>query len=330
MDGRAFLQGIADGNWHTGSKLAKSFGISRSAVWQWVRRLNACGLGVESMRGQGYRLAGGADLLSAEYIQAALAASHCRELCGVVDVRWLVDSTNDCVLAWLDKDVPNGSVCIAEGQRKGRGRSGRAWVSPPTRGLYFSLLWRFSSEESSLEGLSLAVGVTIVRALESLGVVDLGLKWPNDIVWRRRKLGGVLVELRRQPSGAVGIVLGIGVNCSLLLATQRSIGQPSVNLSAIVQESDTPSSVPSRNDMVVALLRELLPLLSDYGRHGFSVWRQAWQDLDVSMGERVVVRCADESIVGLGAGVSARGDFCVQTDSGCRTFSGGILSMSLK
>ena len=88
--------------------------------------------------------------------------------------------------------APSGTVCLAERQTAGRGRRGRTWVSPFAANLYLSVLWRYPIGPAALGGVSLAAGVAVARVLAGLGVADLGLKWPNDLLWRGRKLGGLL------------------------------------------------------------------------------------------------------------------------------------------
>ncbi|MCX7177879.1 MAG: biotin--[acetyl-CoA-carboxylase] ligase [Proteobacteria bacterium] len=127
-----------------------------------------------------------------------------------VDVLAECDSTNTRLLALAEAGAPAGTVIATERQLAGRGRRGHSWLSATGASLTFSLLWRFSPDRA-LTGLSLAVGVAVARALEALGIADVQLKWPNDVLLRGGKLAGVLIELvpGARPSAAV---IGIGIN----------------------------------------------------------------------------------------------------------------------
>ena len=133
--------------------------------------------------------------------------------CGrfAVDALAECDSTNSVLLQRAGQGAPSGSVVVADRQTAGRGSRGRRWESSPGASLTFSLLWRFEGGVHRLAGLSLAVGVALVRALAACGAPGITLKWPNDILLDEAKLGGILVELQ----GAEGCslaVIGIGIN----------------------------------------------------------------------------------------------------------------------
>ena len=100
----------------------------------------------------------------------------------------------------------------AEWQSAGRGRRGRAWTAIAGGSLTFSLGWKFEQGAGFLAGLSLAVGVAVVRALEAEGFKDVALKWPNDLIHRHLKVGGILIELNGDALGPTTTVIGVGLN----------------------------------------------------------------------------------------------------------------------
>ena len=129
-----------------------------------------------------------------------------------IEIHAELDSTNSRLMRLAACDsVPLGTVCLAECQTQGRGRIGRVWHTPPGGNICLSLLWRFN-DFNAFSGLSLAIGVAIVRALRTAGVEGVGLKWPNDILWRERKLGGILVEVSGEAHDNHSVVIGIGLN----------------------------------------------------------------------------------------------------------------------
>src|SRR5690606_35135199 len=125
-----------------------------------------------------------------------------------------VGSTNDWAFELLQsaRAADEVVVCLAECQRSGRGRRGRSWISPFGDNLYLTLAYREPGGVAAVDGLSLVVGISVARALERLGASGIKLKWPNDVFWGDRKLGGILVELRGELATDCHVVIGVGVN----------------------------------------------------------------------------------------------------------------------
>src|SRR5690349_8979828 len=184
------LRMLADGEFHSGETLARALGVSRGTVSNAVRALSASGMDVYRVKARGYRLAEAVSLLDAAAITRHAGPASNRFHVEVLDV---VDSTNTLLLRRAAGGARAGSVIAAEWQPAGRGRMDREWHAAIGGALTFSVLWRFSQGAAALAGLSLAVGVALSRAVANLGASDVQLKWPNDLLWRERKLGGVLI-----------------------------------------------------------------------------------------------------------------------------------------
>lgn len=176
------------------------------------------------------------------------------------------DSTNAVVLGRAEAGAPSGTVVVTEEQTAGRGRRGRTWFANPGDSLTFSLLWRFAPGTAPA-GLSLAVGVGVARALQGIGAGETALKWPNDILKQGRKLGGILVELVGDaPHSAV---IGIGVNLRL------PAGMPEDVRAASAAIGETGAAVDV-NDVLAALLGDLLATLDTFAAKGFAAIRAEW------------------------------------------------------
>ena len=187
------LRAIADGEFHSGEELARLLGVSRTAVWKQLQKIQAqTGLELESVKGRGYRLAQPLELLDSDRVLAGLAAPV-RNLLAQFEVYEEIDSTNRLALLRALESGCRGHVIVAERQTAGRGRRGRQWISPFGRNIYCSTIWEFDGGAAALEGLSLAVGVAVASALTDVGVRGVGLKWPNDVVGGGRKLAGILL-----------------------------------------------------------------------------------------------------------------------------------------
>jgi BirA family biotin operon repressor/biotin-[acetyl-CoA-carboxylase] ligase len=322
---RGLLQRIARGEAHSG--LERELGLSREALCQGIDALKALGAQIAFDSRRGYSLEREIDLLNAERIRELLAQSTQYHLLGVLDLRWVVSSTNDIALDWLHQNMRNGSVCIAEAQSKGRGRSGRHWISPLGSGCFVSLIWRYEKDSVDLTGMSLATGVAIARALDKHGFQHVGLKWPNDIFYQGSKLGGALVELRHEGDGSVSVVLGVGINYDLPESARTEVGRPVADLKSMDRSRHEHDDMPSRDSIVASLLEELLPMMAGYGAHGFTPWRTPWQALDVFRGKDISVRIADEMIFGVAEGIDEKGGLYVRTGVGRRLCYGGILEI---
>ena len=329
MSSSDLLARLADGDFHSGAELGQQLGISRTAVWKQVQKLGPMGLTVESVKGRGYRLLGGLDLLN----QAAIVEGLSAEVEACIDHFELlqrVESTNTQVL-----DAPEGvSVCLAEQQTAGRGRRGRTWVSPYGKNIYLSCAWPFEGGAAVLEGLSLAVGVALVRALANCGLSDLQLKWPNDLLWRGRKVAGILLEMSGDAAGRCQVVVGIGLNVTMAAVDAEEITQPWVSLHEVARNDGVASL--SRNEIVAAILNQLLPLLANYEATGFAAWRDEWLALDAFRNCEVSVSSGRQQFQGVARGVDEAGALLLEESSlgdgvagNVRRCSGGEVSLRL-
>lgn len=255
-------------------------------------------------------------------IDLVLLKTRLAEQAGRFDVDALeeCDSTNSELMRRAERGAPAGSVVVADRQSAGRGRRGRNWLSAPESSLTFSLLWRFTGPISRLSGLSLAVGVGLARALESLGAEGIGLKWPNDLLLcdgdQQAKLAGILVELSSDRRGTQAII-GIGLN---LLPPQEELPQPAAGLSQACR------CLPERHVVLAAILRELAGVLETAAVDGFAGLKTDWQQRHVWQNQNVQI--LDEGAIqslGRCLGVDAEGALLLETAAGIeRIFSGDV------
>lgn len=320
----AILKLLGDGEFHSGQELGDILGVSRTAVWKHLQKLEVLGINLSTIKGKGYRLDGGLDLLDAHDIQQALAP-EAETLLSELDIKMVLDSTNTYVMQH-GATRRNGYVCLAEQQTAGKGRRGRFWVSPFGKNIYLSLLWHFEGGAAALEGLSLAVGVATARALQHCGVDGVQLKWPNDVLWGRRKLAGVLLEMTGDPSGACQVVVGVGINVAMPGASAEAIDQPWIDVHSILTEVGDTHAV-TRNQLAGALLTQLLPLMQTYTEKKFAAYRSSWQKLNAFAHSPIQLQTANSLIVGTMLGVDDSGALRLQTDNGEKLFYGGEVSM---
>jgi BirA family biotin operon repressor/biotin-[acetyl-CoA-carboxylase] ligase len=239
----------------------------------------------------------------------------------------IIDSTNSFLLNnSRSSPLDNNSVPViaAEIQTKGRGRIGRAWHSELGCGLTFSLLWCFKKGTTELSGLSLTIGVAIIRVLRSFSINQVKLKWPNDLLHNNCKLCGILVELRGKANGSTQAVIGIGVNFNLSSSLKSIIQQDVTDLYQIT------GKYHDRNVFLSALLLELCNILSDFQVHGFSYFRDEWISYHAYQDKNVKLNLPNNSsVIGRVDGINADGSLCLLTSAGYHSFSVGDISLRL-
>ncbi len=243
-----------------------------------------------------------------------LAAGAIRVPGAEVRVLGRCTSTNTLLLA---QDVGHPVLLAAHEQSAGRGRRGRRWHSPAGAGVLFSLALPLRRPVRELGGLSVVAGLAVVRALRALGAAEAALKWPNDLLVRGAKLGGILVETRTQGAGSVAVV-GVGVN-------HRSVAGLGARLRRRVAALDgLLRPLPARNAIIAALGRELLQALRAFDVGGFEPFRGDWAALDAYAGQRLRVRLADGRVLaGRADGLAADGALQLRTRRGLRMVRNG-------
>lgn len=313
------LRLLADGHFRSGEALARSLGVSRASVWHAVRELDAAELEIYKVRGRGYRLSQPLSLLDREQVVLHLGrfARHF-----ALEVTGSVDSTNSRLIERAQAGAPSASVIAAEWQSSGRGRQGRVWHAGIGGALTFSLLWRFSQGAGFLAGLSLAVGVAIARAIEKLGASGAGLKWPNDVVWRGRKLAGILIEMQGDALGPSFAVIGVGLNVRLSDGVRKRIDQEASDL-----ESACGRAI-DRNEVLALLLVELHAVLEAFAQSGFAPMRREWERRHVFRERPITMILPDaRTESGIARGVGEDGALLVETRAGVRRFHSGEISL---
>jgi len=261
------LKQLADGRFHSGEALAKQFNVTRVTIWNAVQHAQSLGVEIFSVRGRGYKLPKPIEWLEKEAILQAVGTE--REWFNV-EVLDEVVSTNTYLMQAAAKGAPHVSCAVAQIQTSGRGRRGRTWVSHLGSSLTFSLLWRFDCGAAALSGLSLAVGVGVIRALNELGVDNAQLKWPNDVLVGHHKLAGILIDLQGDMDGPSAAIIGVGINLNLPENVRKHIDQPATDIAHACQHD------VNQNQLLGTLLKCFADVLRCFEQHGFIGVRDEW------------------------------------------------------
>lgn len=268
-------------------------------------------------------MSGALERLDGSQILAGLTAAARSGICRL-ETYQVLDSTNAYLLERARDGWPSGAVCLAEQQTAGRGRQGRRWVTPGGASLAYSLLWRFAGPPERLSGLSLATGIATARVLQAAGVAEIGLKWPNDLWWRERKLGGILLESGGN-AGDFYVVAGVGINLALSPQDAAAIDQPWADLQNI------PGVKPqSRNALAAALISELVETFSAFQCSGFADLAAEWAHFDSVTGRPVILHLPNATVAGTARGVDASGALLLETPNGqIQPYLGGEIRLRI-
>lgn len=291
----------------SGTEIGEALGISRVAVQKRIQLLVDNGLPVHALAGKGYTLPDGLTLLSAKSIKEGLYTS----LIDSVEVCQSISSTNSHLLQ-QEIHVGRAKLCVTESQSAGRGRRGNDWQSAPYRNLMLSLSWGFDHWPETITGLGLAVSLVIAEYLNEFVLPesspDVKIKWPNDLMVNKDKLGGILIDVAGESSGACNVVVGIGLN----------VHQPNWSEGGAYQWQDLHGlGVNSdRNKLIAEMSSALLVMFDEFGRAGFEPLSARWNALSSYAGQRIKVGDEVDYVEGLMHGVDSIGALLLKDDLG--------------
>lgn len=256
--------------------------------------------------------------LDATAIGSELSPASCRAL--TVQVHDAVNSTNDCVRDVHQSGSCHGAAVLAESQTAGRGRRGRKWHSPAGANLYCSLGWHFHCSMEALSGLSLMVGAMLAEVIARSCRIEVQLKWPNDLYFDGRKLGGVLIELLGESEGRQAVVIGVGLNVAMPAPASEVLDRPWTDLSQATGED------VDRNRLAAAVLDQLVTGLPALDSGDDAIWLDQWRRRDFLLGRSVVVE-GSPPVAGIAAGIEDTGALILHTETGQCTVAGGDISI---
>ncbi len=238
-----------------------------------------------------------------------------------------LDSTN----SWLQKNGQCGDVCISNEQTAGRGRRGNQWVSPATGNIYFSLKCCFDAPIQQIEHFSLlglSVGIAVAEALADIGLQNHGIKWPNDIYWQQKKMGGILIE-NISPSNTV--IIGIGLNVTMPEAEASKIDQHITCLSeALAKQTILKQSTQiNRTKLLIAMIRQLQSHLDKFTSLAFGDFKRDWDKWDVLKNRSVTFQHKKKQITAIVAGLDQQGQLgLLEQDNQLRFYSSADIRLS--
>ena len=306
----------------SGEEIAERLGVTRTAVWKHIKELRRAGYDIVSQAHSGYALKGAPDVLTPAELAPLLEGSlFGKNIIYHEETR----STNEDAKAAANDGAPDGTVVVTEFQGTGHGRLSRGWFCPKGEGVLFSVILRptsFLPQEAPK--CTLLAAVAVARAIRSLGL-DVGIKWPNDILAGGRKLVGILTEMSAEMERIHYIVIGIGINVNIAAD----------EFSPDIQDTATSLSILAghaidRRQLLMAILREMETLYVSVQKDGFAPAFDAWRDLSVTLGQDVSVLAPGETFEGRAVDIDETGALLVDTPQGRRRVLAGDVSIRPK
>lgn len=293
----------------SGAQLAEQLRISRAAVWARIEELRRVGFDIEAGPHFGYRLVDEPDALLADDLLARLGET---KIVGRdIQVFQETASTNDVAEKIARDGVREGVVVFAESQTRGRGRLGRVWMSPPRRGLWFSVLLRPDLRPQETTQLTVISATALRRAIRTVTGLTAEIKWPNDLLFSGKKVAGILTEMSAELDRVRHVILGIGVDVNLTAAEFPA----DLRKVATSLKIETGRDI-CRAELAAEILRELD---ADYARicsHKFHDVADEWEAACVSIGRNVIVHIGDRKIRGHAESLDEDGALLVRTEHG--------------
>jgi BirA family biotin operon repressor/biotin-[acetyl-CoA-carboxylase] ligase len=303
---------LSDLHYHDGDTIGQQLGISRSAVWKHIKKMEECGVKINSVKNKGYLFQEPLLLLDENKIKAAFKNI-------TIEIFEEIDSTNNYLKRCTK--ATQKQICIAESQNAGRGRNGNSWHSPFGQNIYLSYNYEFSKAITELSGLSLVVGIAILNAIKEIGInAAIKLKWPNDGIFQGKKIMGNLIDLQSEAYGETKAIIGIGINVNML-NDQLKIDQKWSSLRAIT------GKYIDRNELVIAIIHNLNFYLEQFSKFGLKEFLTQWHQLDDLYNKNIKLN--NSEFIGVAKGIDAQGNLIVELTTGeIKNFSSGEVTIA--
>lgn len=288
----------------SGEELSHHFKVSRQALWKHIQEFKELGYDIIGVPHLGYKLVSSPDRLFPFEISYGLNTKFIAKNIHYFDT---LSSTMDIAMQLGIKGTPEGTIVLAETQSKGRGRMGREWVSLKYKGIYLSLLLKPKILPNQSPILTLLSAVSICEAIKEATDLDARIKWPNDILMRNRKLGGILTELNAEMDAVRFVVVGIGLNVN---NDKKSL------IPAATSLKEEKGEFINRIVLLQDILRKIETNYLVFKEKGADFITDKWHNYNVTLGRRVRVVLHKHHLEGEAVNIDTDGALLLRKDSG--------------
>lgn len=294
----------------SGADLAKELGVSGTAVWKHVQTLRKHGYEITGSTRIGYILRKETKKLVAEEVQYGLQTKFIGRN---ISFHEELDSTNQYAKTLVRRGkAVNGTVVLSEEQSRGKGRLGREWSSPKN-GMWFTIILKPDLSLMQIPSVTLVVSEAVLRVLKKYGGPEVKIKWPNDILYRGRKLAGILCELEAEQDLVRTLYIGIGVNVNC----SRSSFPVSVR-NNIATLKEAAGSAVDRPELMRTLLKEIEDNFDQLIKSDIKKIVQNWRNNCETLGSDVKVKDMGRSFEGTAVDIDQNGALILKTYDGER------------
>jgi BirA family biotin operon repressor/biotin-[acetyl-CoA-carboxylase] ligase len=250
-------------------------------------------------------------------------------------------STNDDLLdRWRAGLLIDPVARIAHKQTAGKGRAGRTWVSNPEDSICFSIAYPFRKNPGELAGLSLLVGLAVIEGIAKACKLDqsslyqkgLRLKWPNDLLLKNAKLGGILIEGGQAKAGdPTWMIIGIGLNLKNAKSIENNLNPTGLGISTIEDLLCANERIPDAEYIWLTLIDSLEQYFQDFDDQGFSPYQNQWSHWDAYAGQSVCISGAGKDpAYGLAKGIDINGALLLEQEGKTISIYAGDVSLRVQ
>jgi BirA family biotin operon repressor/biotin-[acetyl-CoA-carboxylase] ligase len=298
-----------DPHFVSGTALARKLGMSRVGVWMHMKKLRAQGFEFEAVRSRGYRIS-----KHPAGINPLLVLAHLKSRRRLFDLLCLaeVDSTNDEAARQLAGGRATPFVVLARRQTLGRGRFGRIWHSEDGVNVYASFVFRPQLEPGRMTTFTLWLGANLCDLVANFCRIQPGIKWPNDLYFDGRKLGGMLTEARIDSDQIRDLVFGLGLNVNGLLdSLPREFAGRATTLAAC---TGRPVDL---NRLTAAIIGRVLSAYDQFIEGSYrDTFADLWNRYDILRGKPVALVQGSRRIAGIAGGIDDEGSLLIRGENG--------------
>ena len=289
----------------SGESIAGKLGLSRNAVWKAVTSLRKEGYQIQAATNRGYRLVSGPDLLDEAEIRGSITA---KRLGCAIEIHDVLDSTNIRAKELAAAGAPEGTLVIADSQRKGRGRLSRSFFSPPHSGIYMSLILRPSCSPEQAAMITSMTAVATAQAIEALADVEVKIKWVNDLYIGEKKICGILTEagMNMEAGQLEYAVVGIGVNAG-------AVSFPPELQDIATSIGNEAGSAPPRNALIAGIVNRMEALYGQLETGAFLAESRARSNV---IGRRILVSEGGKQYPAFAEDIDDQGHLVIRTEDG--------------
>lgn len=304
----------------SGNSIAQELGVSRAAVWKAIKKLLSYSVPISTYK-DGYKLDCQITLLNHTKILKQIKDGYNVNL----ELFESIESTNKYLLENSNLDLRKTNICLAEFQSLGKGRIGKNWIAPFGQNICLSVCTLLNTDLSKLGGLSLAISLAIAETLQQVTHNnDIKVKWPNDVMYKKKKISGILIQAISEQNEVCKVVIGVGINVNLDPNSSifKDVNQKRTSLKEITNQS------LNRNDLTVKIINNILEYIKVFTKEGFEYFLKQWQENDLFFNQTAELLHNSQIIKGIGKGVNKNGQLLFEIQGKVKTFSCGETSFA--